>query len=412
MPDAEIIAIGSELLTPDKVDTNSLFLTGELNLLGVEVVKKSIVGDNRARLTEAIQDALRATPVVILTGGLGPTEDDVTRDAVAAAMGRGLVFDQAICDGIAERFRRLNRTMAENNKRQAYVVEGAEILPNPRGTAPGQWIEHNGAAVMLLPGPPGEMKPLFTNECVPRLRRTLPPLAIRTRFLRVAGMGESDLDTLIAPVYTQYQNPATTILAAAGEIHIHLRARCAMEAEAEAVLEEVETKIAAVLGERVYSRSGESLEVVVGALLKAKGATVSVAESCTGGLVAGRITGVAGSSAYFRGGFLTYTDEMKTVLLGVPAGLIGEHGAVSECVAVAMAEKAREKTGSDYAVSVTGFAGPEGDPPGLVYIGVAWPGGSKASRMQLFGDRARVRMFAAQMALDLLRRKLLEAEPG
>ncbi len=411
MPDAEIIAIGSELLTPDKVDTNSLFLTGELNLLGVEVVKKSIVGDDRARLTEAIQDALRATPLVILTGGLGPTEDDVTRDAVAAAMGRELVFDQSICDGIAERFRSFNRTMAENNKRQAYVVEGAEILPNPRGTAPGQWIEHNGAAVMLLPGPPGELKPLFTGECVPRLKRTLPPLAIRTRFLRVAGMGESDLDTLIAPVYTQYRNPVTTILAAAGEIHIHLRARCATEAEAEAVLEEVEAKIAAVLGERVYSR-GESLETVVGGLLKARGATVSVAESCTGGLVAGRITGVAGSSAYFRGGFLTYTDEMKTLLLGVPAGLIREHGAVSECVAVAMVEKAREKTCSDYAVSVTGFAGPEGDPPGLVFVGVAWPGGSKATRMQLFGDRARVRMFAAQMALDLLRRKLLEAEPG
>lgn len=411
MPDAEIIAIGSELLTPDKVDTNSLFLTGELNLLGVEVVKKSIVGDDRARLTEAIQDALRAAPLVILTGGLGPTEDDVTRDAVAAAMGREFIFNQAICDGIAERFRSFNRTMAENNKRQAYVVEGAEILPNPRGTAPGQWIEHNGAAVMLLPGPPGEMKPLFTGECVPRLRRTLPPLFIRTRFLRVAGMGESDLDTLIAPVYTQYRNPATTILAAAGEIHIHLRARCATEAEAEAVLDEVESKIAALLGERVYSR-GESLEEVVGALLKARGATASVAESCTGGLVAGRITSVAGSSAYFRGGFLTYTDEMKTLLLGVPAGLIREHGAVSECVAVAMAEHAREKTGSDYAVSVTGFAGPEGDPPGLVFIGVAWPGGSKATRMQLFGDRARVRMFAAQMALDLLRRKLLEAEPG
>src|SRR5487761_221928 len=182
MPDAEIIAIGSELLTPDKVDTNSLFLTGELNLLGVEVVKKSVVGDDRARLTEAIQDALRATPVVILTGGLGPTEDDVTRDAVAAAMGRGLIFDQAICDGIAARFRTFNRTMAEINKRQAYVVEGAEILPNPRGTAPGQWLDHEGASILLLPGPPGELKPLFTNECMPRLRERIPPLVIRSRW--------------------------------------------------------------------------------------------------------------------------------------------------------------------------------------------------------------------------------------
>lgn len=409
MLDAEIIAVGSELLTPGKVDTNSLFLTEQLNLLGVEVVRKSIVGDNRQRLAEAIAGALGSAQLILLTGGLGPTEDDVTRDAVAAATGRALVFDQGVADGIAERFRRFNRTMAEINLRQAYRVEGAEILPNPRGTAPGQWLDHNGASILLLPGPPHELKPLFTEQCMPRLRERLPQVAIRARMLRVAGMGESDLDTLIAPVYTRYANPSTTILAAAGEIHVHLRARCEAEHEAEALLDEVESQIAGLLADRVYSRNGESLEEVIGTMLLERNATLAVAESATGGLLAGRVTGVAGSSRYFRGGFLVYTNEMKTALLGVPAELIAEHTAVSEPVAAAMAERAAALTGATYAVSVTGYAGPEGDPAGLFFIGVASPEGVEVRRMQLPGDRNRVRAFAAQMGLDLLRRRLRAA---
>ncbi len=407
MLDAEIIAVGSELLTPGKLDTNSLFLTEQLNLLGVEVVKKSIVGDHRHRLAEAIRDALRSVSLVILTGGLGPTEDDVTRDAVASATSRPLVFDESIAASIAERFRRFNRVMAEINLRQAYLVEGAEILLNPRGTAPGQWLDHNGASILLLPGPPHELKPLFTEQCLPRLRQRLPPVSIRARMLRVAGMGESDLDALIAPVYTRYTNPSTTILAAAGEIHVHLRARCADEAEADALLDEVESQLAALLAERVYSRNGDSLEEVAGSLLLARNATLAVAESATGGLLAGRVTSVPGSSRYFRGGFLVYTDEMKTALLGVPASLIAEHSAVSEPVAAAMAERAAALTGATYALSVTGYAGPEGEPPGLFFIGVASPAGVEVRRLQLPGDRNRVRAFAAQMALDLLRRKLL-----
>ncbi len=409
MANAEIIAVGSELLTPAKVDTNSLFLTAELNSLGVEVVRKSVVGDDRPRLVSAIRDAVRDTPIVILTGGLGPTEDDVTRDAVAAATGRALVFDQGICDAIAERFRRFNRAMAGINKRQAYLVEGAEVLPNPRGTAPGQWLDHEGASILLLPGPPGELKPLFASECMPRLRDRIPPLVIRSRWLRVSGMGESDLDALIAPVYTRYTNPVTTVLAGVGDIHVHFRARSANETEAGALLDEVEAQVASLLGERIYSRQGESLEEVVGEMLAARGATLSVAESCTGGMVASRITDIPGSSRYFRGGFLTYTSEMKTALLGIPAALIAEHTEVSEPVAVAMAGSAAMLTGSDYALSVTGYAGPEGDPPGLVFIGLAAKGQAEARRLQLFGDRARVRSFAAQMAIDLLRRKLLAA---
>jgi nicotinamide-nucleotide amidase len=407
MADAEIIAVGSELLTPSKVDTNSLFLTNELNALGVEVVRKSIVGDDRARLTGAIRDAMRDTRIVILTGGLGPTEDDVTRDAVSAAIGHPLVFSQEICDVIAERFRRFNRPMAEINKRQAYLIEGAEALPNPRGTAPGQWVDIDGCSVLLLPGPPGELKPMFTNQCLPRFRRRLPKLVIRTRWLRVAGMGESDLDALIAPVYTQYTNPATTILAGVGDIHVHLRARSESEAEAETLLDQVERQIADLLGDRIYSRGGASLEQVIGELLVERGATLSVAESCTGGLVAMRVTSVPGSSRYFRGGFLTYTDAMKTSLLGIPAGLIAEHTAVSEPVAAAMADAAAKLTGSTYAISVTGYAGPDGAAPGLIYLGIAGRGKAEVRRLQFSADRERVRALAAQMALDLLRRKLL-----
>src|SRR5271165_1521407 len=225
--EAEIIAVGSELLTSQRVDTNSLFLTDQLNALGVEVRRKMIVGDDRELLTASIREALARVEIVILTGGLGPTEDDLTRDAVASATGRPLIFRDDLRDAIAQRFERMNRKMAEINLRQAYAVEGAEALPNPNGTAAGLWLEHNGRVVMLLPGPPHEMKPMFLDQCLPRLTKRLPARVIRTLFYRVAGMGESDLDALIAPVYTKYTNPVTTILAAPSDIQIHLRARCA-----------------------------------------------------------------------------------------------------------------------------------------------------------------------------------------
>jgi len=406
MRDAEIIAVGSELLTHDRVDTNSLFITEQLNALGVEVRRKLIVGDDRARLEAAVRHALAHAEVIVLTGGLGPTEDDLTRDAAAAALGRQLIFSQEICDEIAERFRRFNRKMADINKRQAYLVDGAEKLPNPRGTAPGQWIELDGRVMMMLPGPPGELKPMFVAECVPRLQRHLPPLVICTRFYRVAGMGESDLDQLIAPVYTQYSNPTTTILAGMGDIQIHLRARGSSAEEAERILTEIGPRIESLLGDRLYSRSGETLESVVGNLLRSRGATVSVAESCTGGMIGERITSVAGSSDYFVGGFLVYTDEMKTKLLGVDPKLIEQHTAVSEEVARAMAEGARARTCSTYALSITGEAGPEsstGIPPGTLFLGFASAQESRARKISVPGDRTRIRMLGAQLALDYLR---------
>ena len=265
---AEIIAIGSEMLTGERVDTNSLYLTAELNKLGVEVVTKCVIGDDRDRLAAQVRQSMGRSAILILSGGLGPTEDDVTREAVAQALDRKLVFDTGIADWLAQRFAAAKRKMAEVNKRQAYVIQGADVLSNDRGTAPGQWLEESGAVAILLPGPPHELKSMFERHCLPRLARIVPKQAIRTLFLRVAGMGESDLDQLIAPVYKKYENPVTTILAAAGDIQIHLRARCATEAEAEALLAEVGGPIELLLGDRIYSRNGDPLEVVVGELLR------------------------------------------------------------------------------------------------------------------------------------------------
>jgi nicotinamide-nucleotide amidase len=411
---AEIIAVGSELLTAQRVDTNSLYLTDQLNRLGVEVVAKAVIGDDRERLAAAVQAAVARTEIVILTGGLGPTEDDVTREAVAQALGRPLVFRQDLLEAIEARFRRMNRKMAEINKRQAFLIEGAEALANDQGTAPGQWIQLGpGRVVMLLPGPPVELESVFTRGCLPRLERFVPPQVIRTLQFRVAGMPESDLDQLISPVYKQYSNPVTTILAAPGDIQIHLRARAATAAEAEALLAEVGPRIEALLGDAIYSRNGEPLEAVVGGLLRARRATLAVAESCTGGMLAERITSVPGSSDYFLGGFLTYSDEMKRRLLGVEPGVLEQHTAVSGPVAEAMAAGARERTGADFALSVTGIAGPEGGDPerpiGTVFLGLAEEGGASARPFRFLGDRQRVRRLATQHALDWLRRRLAQS---
>jgi nicotinamide-nucleotide amidase len=407
---AEIIAVGSELLTSQRLDTNSLYLTDQLNALGVEVVTKCVVGDERDRLADAVRRAVCGSQFVIVTGGLGPTEDDVTRDAVAQALDRKQRFHEEISDQLEQRFRQMGRKMAEVNKRQAFIIEGAEILPNDRGTAPGQWIDESGASVMLLPGPPHEMKAMFTRQCLPRLERRVPKLAIRTIVLRVAGMPESDLDQLISPVYKKYENPVTTILAAAGDIQVHLRARCTTEAEALELLAEVAGPIAQLLGDRIYSRNGDPLEVVVGELLRQNKATISVAESCTGGLLAERFTSVPGSSDYFEAGFVTYAKRLKTELLGVSEAVLESAGAVSQETAEAMALGARRRTGSTYALAVTGVAGPgqggEAVPVGTVYVALADVNGCRVAHRQFLGDRDRIRQFTTQMALDMLRRRI------
>ena len=408
--DAEIIAVGSELLTPERLDTNSLYLTAELNKLGVEVVTKCVIGDDLNRLADAVARALDRSGIVILSGGLGPTEDDLTREAVAQATGRELVFHPEIAEALERRFAAMKRKMSEINKRQAFVIAGAEILPNDRGTAPGQWVSTNRAVAMLLPGPPHELKAMFEQQCLPRLIRIAPKQAIRTAFLRVTGMPESDLDALISPVYKKYPNVATTILAANGDLQVHLRARCDTEPEAEALLAEVVPPIESLLGDRLYSRNGDPLEVLVGGLLRQCNATLAVAESCTGGMLGARLTAVPGSSQYFAGGFITYSNRLKHELLGVPAETLDSFGAVSPEPAEAMAAGARERAGSTYAVSITGVAGPDGGSPekpvGLVYIGIAGPEGTAVAQRRFIGDRERIRVFTTQAALDLLRRRL------
>lgn len=405
------------MLTHKRVDTNSLFITEHLNNLGVEVTAKHVIGDEIERLTGAIRSAIDAAQFVILSGGLGPTEDDLTRDAVAAALNRRQIFNQAISDGIEQRFRTMNRVMPEINRRQAMVIEGAHILANDCGTASGQWIEERGGVVVMLPGPPHELKSMFTRQCLPRLERAVrsitggPPNAIRTLELRICGMSESELDQAIAPIYKQYENPATTILAHNSDMQVHLRARCATERDAGMLLAEVGAKIDAVLGDRIYSRNGDPLEAVVGHLLERQHATLAIAESATGGGLGERISSVPGCSAWFLGGFVTYTNRMKIELLDVPADLLLRKGSVSADTAAAMAAGARRRTGATWAVSITGNAGPtvDGDqaPVGMVHVGISGPAGTETwHRHWPASDRARVRAFAAQMALDLLHRKL------
>ncbi len=408
--DAEIIAVGSEMLTPERLDTNSLYLTAQLNDLGVEVVAKSVIGDDRDRLADAIARALGRSAILVLSGGLGPTEDDLTREAVAQALGRELVFHADIAEAIERRFAAMKRKMSEINKRQAFVIEGAEVLPNDRGTAPGQWVTANGAVAVLLPGPPHELKAMFEQQCLPRLTAIAPTQAIRIAFLRVTGMPESDLDALISPVYKKYAKIATTILAANGDLQVHLRARCDTVGEAEALLAEVVPPIESLLGDRLYSRNGDPLEVLVGDLLRERQATLAVAESCTGGLLGARLTSVPGSSQYFSGGFITYSNSLKREMLGVPVATLERFGAVSPETAEAMAAGARERTGATYALSITGVAGPDGGteekPVGLVYLGIAGPEGTAVTHRRFSGDRERIRVFTTQAALDLLRRRL------
>jgi competence/damage-inducible protein CinA-like protein len=409
---AEIIAVGTELLTAQRTETNSLVVTEHLNLLGVEVVEKHVVGDDRARLMEAVRTAVERSHIVILIGGLGPTEDDVTRDATAAALGRKLVLSFEQESILLNRFRQLNRPMAKNNLRQAYLLEDAEAMPNPHGTAPGQFLSTHRGALALLPGPPRELQPMVINELIPRLRPVVPPQVIRVRTFRITGIGESDLDALIAPVYKKYTNPVTTILSSPGDLSVHLRAHADTGAEAEALLQELGNAIAELLGHRIYTDDpDEPLEAVIGRLLRRDHATVSAAESCTGGMIAMRLTEQAGSSDYFVSSYVTYSDAQKQDILGVPKSLIEKYGAVSEHAAAAMAEGARRRSGSTYAISATGYAGPTGgtayDPVGTVYLGIAGPAGTHVVRSRYGGDRYRTRMLATQSALDLLRKTLL-----
>jgi nicotinamide-nucleotide amidase len=404
---AEIIAVGSELLTPDRLDTNSLFLTEELNKLGIEVLRKTIVGDNRELLAAAFQDALRRVPVVISSGGLGPTEDDLTRETVAELLGRKLRRNDDVVRAIEARFRSFKREMPELNLRQAMVPEGAEVLENPRGTAPGLWLEDRDRMIALLPGPPRELKPLFIEQVLPRLQQRVSGVRMYHRELRVTGLGESHVEERIRPIYTRYKDVNTTILATPGEIQVHLRRWTEDAVQANAILDEMIRSFELALGDRIFAHSAVSLEEVVAELLATNRATIATAESCTGGLLAERLTRIPGSSSYFLGGAVCYSNELKTAWADVPPEVIATKGAVSSEVAIALAEGIRRRVGSTFGVGITGVAGPGGGseekPVGTVHIALAFPGGVKERAVHLPGDREMIRFHASQVALDIVR---------
>lgn len=414
MKAAEIIAIGTELLTPDRSDTNSLWLTEKLNDIGVEVKLKTIVGDDEDRLEEAIRDALKRSDIVITTGGLGPTEDDITRQVSARAIGRELNYHKDIEEHLRERFRAWGREMPEINKRQAYAIEGSEILPNPNGSAPGMLVKLEGKILAVFPGPPREMQPMFLEHLLPRLRDIAGDVFVKRRVLKVTGMGESAVDEIAAPIYRAYENVQTSILFNKSEVEIHLAARSESEDRAISTLNEITTKLAAAFGISLFTTAGESMEQVVARLLSERGETVSTAESCTGGLIARRLTELPGSSKFFMEGAVTYSNEAKIRRLGVPREVLEEFGAVSSETAEEMARGMRDRAGTDHAISVTGIAGPDGGseekPVGTVWFGLADSDGVKTTRVFLPGDRHLIRWRASQAALDLLRRRLLAAD--
>jgi nicotinamide-nucleotide amidase len=412
---AEIIAIGSELLTPFRTDTNSLFLTERLNKIGVQVAFKTIVGDRQQDLVNQVRIALGRADIVITMGGLGPTVDDLTREAVAEALGFRLKRDQAIVAALYVRFAARRLTMTENNSRQADVIDGATILENPNGTAPGQWLDivynEHRKLVMLLPGPPSEIKPLFDKECLPRLTEILPKRHIATRTLKATMIGESIADARIAPIYNQYKDVETTILAHMGDIQLNLICAKPIIEMAQARVDELAGRIEDELGDLIYSSQGESLEQIVLYYLEMRGATLATAESCTGGMLAERLTSVSGSSRSFLGGAVVYSNELKTAFAGVPPALLAQHGAVSREVAAALAEGIRLRCNSTIGVGITGIAGPSGGteekPIGLVYIAVADEHHTEITEKRFGGDRERIRQWSTQQALDLVRRRLM-----
>ena len=408
---AEIIAVGSELLTPYRLDTNSLFLTDGLNQVGIRVVHKAVVGDSLDDMRASFRQALDRADLVVACGGLGPTDDDRTREAVADLLSRKLELNEGVLRHIQELFRRFGRVMPEINRRQAMVPEGATVIPNPRGSAPGLWIETSGHIVILLPGVPAELRAMFEQEIRPRLTRLGHDERLFTRDLRITGLPESEVEQRVSPLYALYPDTETTILASPPGIQLHPRVWSRDPAQANQILDEMVKRMALALGEHLYSTEGEAMEEVVARALTENRATIAVAESCTGGLLAERLTNIPGSSIYFLGGVVCYSNELKSALVDVPAELIESKGAVSPEVALALADGIRKRTGATIGVGVTGIAGPGGGTPekpvGLVHIGIADERGPRERRFQFPGDRERIRMHASQTALDSVRRYFL-----
>ena len=419
MRTAEVIAVGSEMLGANRLDTNSLYISQRLSEIGIDLRVKTVVGDEREDLASVFRQALARSDAVVLTGGLGPTDDDLTRDVVADILERPISIDDSIVDKIRARFERRGLTMPDVNRRQAQVIRGATVLDNPNGTAPGLFIEHAGRrgpqAVVLLPGPPREMQPMLDRVCSGPLAALAGSERTYRTSLFLTGRGESHVEQKVQPIYSRWRDQippiSTTILAAMGQIELHLSVRDTDAARARATLARAKEELVSVVGEDVYSTDGRLMEEIVGDLLKTRQFTVAAAESCTGGLFLSRLTDVPGSSAYVRGGVVAYANEDKVTLLGVPEELIAAHGAVSEPVAVSMAEGVRERTGVDVSVGITGIAGPGGGTPekpvGTVALAVVVPGQPAYVRtFQFIGGRAMVKFQATQAAMDRIRRLL------
>lgn len=411
----EIIAVGSELLTPYRQDTNSLYLTEKLNEIGVIVHFKTIVGDRHRDLVNAVCAALARVDLVCVMGGLGPTEDDLSREAVAEALGVEVHRDPQLIAALAARFAERRIPMPENNLKQTDIVEGAKVIPNAKGTAPGLWLDTKFAGhrklIIMVPGPPNECKPMFADECIPRLRAVIPVRHIAKRVLKATMIPESTADALLAPIYTTYKDVETTILAGNAEIQLHVTCAKPVLEEAQMRVDELASRMEEALDQHLYSSHGESLEQIVIYYLEMKQETLAVAESCTGGLLAQRLTSISGSSRSFLGGAVVYSNELKTDFANVPHELIEAHGAVSAEVAEAMAQGIRRRVGASIGVGITGIAGPGGGtetkPVGLVYVAVSYNGKTESMECNFRGDRDRIRLWASQQALDLIRRKLM-----
>jgi nicotinamide-nucleotide amidase len=410
---AEIIAVGTELLTPYFRDTNSVFLIGRLEDRGIPVAFRTIVGDDRDDLLGCLRTALKRSRLVVVTGGLGPTEDDRTREVAAEALGRRLVFDAAIQKAIRDRFRgRSPGRMPASNRKQCFVIKGAEVLGNPNGTAPGLWIETGSRRLVLLPGPPRELEPMFDASVAPKLAGFGAGFTVR-RVLRVTGLPESRMEDLLKNVYPKIPaGVGVTTLACPGDLQVRLTVSGMVDrARAERTVDRSAALVRRKLGNFVYSSAGETLEEVVGGLLRSRGRTVACAESCTGGLLSHRLTDVPGSSAYFLEGVVAYGNRAKSRRLGVTSALIGANGAVSVSVAEAMAIAVRARARADYGLAVTGIAGPGGGsvekPVGLVFTALIWNGGAVVERNLFRGMRETIKFQSSQKALDMLRRRLL-----
>lgn len=406
---AEILAVGSELLTPFRTDTNSLWLTEQLEEIGIVVQAKSIAGDERRLLCDVLAKALNRADLVVMTGGLGPTEDDLTRDAVSDVTGEELIMRPQIVEELRARFARRGYTMTANNERQAMIPASAQILPNPNGTAPGFMLRVGAKLLVVLPGPPRELRPMFADH----VRPSLPggEFCLVRRVLKVNGLGESALDDQIAPLYKHLENPTTTILFTEHDIEVHLTARCPTAEEGQRLVDELAERMVETVGSKVYSSRGESLPEVVARGLSQRRLTLASAESCSGGKIAARMTSVEGCGDAYAGGIVAYGMGVKLELLEVAAELLETKGAYSLEVAEAMAEGARRKLGAEIGVSTTGVAGPMGgseeNPVGTVYLGLAGPEGVESRRVALLGDRDLIASRASQAALDWVRLRYL-----